>query len=49
MDKTESPLIPPHLDEYDDDNVPEIDTPQPSDATNVIPDEIPRRDEPGGE
>ena len=49
MDKTESPLIPPHLDEYDDDNIPEIDTPQPSDATNVIPDEIPRRDGPGGE
>jgi len=28
---------------YDDDNIPEIDT------TNVIPDEVPRRDGPGGE
>lgn len=28
---------------YDDDNIPEIDT------KNVIPDEVPRRDGPGGE
>ncbi len=34
---------------YDDDNIPEIDLPKPSDATNVIPDEVPRRDGPGGE
>ena len=30
-------------DDYDDDNIPEIDT------QNVIPDEVPRRDGPGGE
>lgn len=30
-------------DDYDDDNVPEIDT------QNVIPDEVPRKDGPGGE
>lgn len=48
-DETDSPLIPPHLDEYDDGNIPEIDLPKSTDATNVIPDEIPRRDGPGGE
>ena len=30
---------------YDDDNIPEIDTPH----KDVIPDEVPRRDGPGGE
>ena len=35
---------------YDDDNIPEIDLPRPSDVTtNVTPDEVPRRDGPGGE
>lgn len=34
---------------YDDDNIPEIDLPKPDNATDVIPDEIPRRDGPGGE
>lgn len=28
---------------------PEIILPPPTDATNVIPDEVPRRDGPGGE
>lgn len=36
-------------DGYDDDNIPEIDVPHPTDATNVIPDEVPRHDGPGGE
>ena len=31
---------------YDDDNIPEIDLPR---TTDVIPDEVPRRDGPGGE
>lgn len=31
-----------------DNNTPEIDMPRPSNATNVIPDEVPRRDGPGG-
>lgn len=35
---------------YDDDNIPEIDLPRPSNVTtNVTPDEVPRRDGPGGE
>lgn len=33
-------------DDYDDDNIPEIDLPR---TTDVIPDEVPRRDGPGGE
>lgn len=32
-------------DDYDDDNIPEIDLP----GTDVIPDEVPRTDGPGGE
>ncbi|NLZ81237.1 MAG: AE-binding protein [Clostridiales bacterium] len=35
--------------EYGDGDIPEIDKPKPSNATNVIPDEVPRRDGPGGE
>lgn len=38
---------------YDDDNIPDIDIPDidipDSDSTNVIPDEVPRKDGPGGE
>lgn len=33
-------------DDYDDDNIPEIDLPHPAD---IIPDEVPRHDGPGGE
>lgn len=33
-------------DDYDDDNIPEIDLPK---TTDVTPDEVPRRDGPGGE
>ena len=33
-------------DDYDDDNIPEIDLPR---TTDVTPDEVPRRDGPGGE
>ncbi len=33
---------------YGDNNTPEIDMPRESSATNVIPDEVPRRDGPGG-
>lgn len=33
-------------DDYDDDNIPEIDLPK---TTDVIPDEVRRRDGPGGE
>lgn len=43
------PSKPYHNDGYDDDNIPEIDLPKTTDATNVIPDEVPRRDGPGGE
>ena len=32
--------------DYDDDNIPEIDLPK---TTDLIPDEVPRRDGPGGE
>ncbi|MBU3840967.1 MAG: AE-binding protein [Candidatus Ruminococcus intestinipullorum] len=35
--------------DYDDHNIPEIDMPKPTNATDVIPDEVPRRDGPGGE
>ena len=31
---------------YDDDNIPEIDLPK---TTDVSPDDVPRRDGPGGE
>lgn len=41
--------IPPDKNNYDDDNIPEIDLPETTDATDVIPDEVPRRDGPGGE
>lgn len=34
------------INDYDDDNIPEIDLPK---TTDVIPDEVPRRDGPGGE
>ncbi len=38
------------IDVYDDDDIPEIDLPRTSDVTtNVIPDEVPRRDGPGGQ
>lgn len=30
-------------------NAPEIENPKPSDATKIFPDEVPRRDGPGGE
>lgn len=36
-------------DVYDDDNIPEIDLPKSTEAIDVIPDEVPRRDGPGGE
>lgn len=38
--------IKPYRDDYDDDNIPEIDLPR---TTDVTPDEVPRRDGPGGE
>ena len=38
--------IRPYNDDYDDDNIPEIDLPR---TTDVTPDEVPRRDGPGGE
>lgn len=31
-------------DDYDDDNIPQVDLPQ-----DIIPDEVPRKDGPGGE
>lgn len=39
-------IIKPYDDDYDDDNIPEIDLPR---TTDVIPDEVPRHDGPGGE
>jgi len=32
--------------EYDDDDVPEIDDPKSSNATNVVPEEFPKRNKP---
>lgn len=47
--KTKLPPVNPYSDdEYDDDNIPEIDLP-PANSEDVIPDEVPRRDGPGGE
>lgn len=44
------PPVEPYSDDgYDDDNIPEIDLPKKTNETNVIPDEVPRRDGPGGE
>lgn len=48
------PSYPPEIPEkfrntYDDDNIPEIDLPKRSNAADVVPDEVPRRDGPGGE
>lgn len=34
---------------YDDGNIPEIDLPREEKCFDVIPDEVPRRDGPGGE
>ncbi|MCA5964550.1 hypothetical protein LC724_35650 [Blautia sp. RD014234] len=39
----------PYRNDYDDGNIPEIDLPRESDATDVILDEVPRKDGPGGE
>ena len=39
----------PYKSDYDDGNIPEIDLPRESNATDVIPDEVPRKDGPGGE
>ncbi len=39
-------IITPYDDDYDDGNIPEIDLPP---STDVTPDEVPRRDGPGGE
>ena len=36
-------------DDYDDDNIPEIDLPQKTDMIPELPDDRPRRDGPGGE
>ena len=36
-------------DDYDDDNIPEIDLPQKTDMLPELPDDRPRRDGPGGE
>lgn len=38
------PVIPSPADEYDDDDIPQVDLPQ-----DVSPDEVPRKDGPGGE
>ena len=45
MEKPYSPQ-----DDYDDDNIPEIDLPKTTDTIPAtIPDDVPRRDGPGGE
>lgn len=49
MEKKKNNVPPIKSDGYDDNNIPEIDLPKATDATNVIPDEVPRRDGPGGE
>ena len=39
-----------NLSEFDDGIIPEVDLPLPDDSTqDVIPDEVPRKDGPGGE
>lgn len=43
---TIKPYNPDPNDNYDDDDIPQIDLPKTSDVT---PDEVPRRDGPGGE
>lgn len=48
--KTNLPPVSPYSnDGYDDDNLPEIDLPKTTDTENIIPDEVPRHDGPGGE
>lgn len=47
--KTNLPPVNPSKDNYDDGNISETDLPKATNATNVIPDEVPRRDGPGGE
>lgn len=47
--KTNLPPVEPSHEEFGDNNIPEIDLPKPSYVTDVIPDEVPRRDGPGGE
>lgn len=37
------------LNEYDDNNIPKEDLPKTSSSKDVIPDEVPRHDGPGGE
>jgi len=52
MDYINEPLEMPgskNKNAYDDGNIPEIDLPGQADATNIIPDEVPRTDGPGGE
>ncbi len=45
--------IPKPMDAYDDGNIPQVDLPQKDSSENsskdVIPDEVPRKDGPGGE
>lgn len=36
-------------DVYDDGNIPQTDLPQKNNSKDIIPDEVPRRDGPGGE
>ncbi|MGN0399758.1 MAG: hypothetical protein ACI4EO_06485 [Blautia sp.] len=48
QEKNGSP-VPATKERYDDGNIPEIDLPHSTDAVNVIPDEVPRKDGPGGE
>lgn len=49
--KTNYPQINPYLpkNENEEEDMPPLDIPAPSDEENVIPDEVPRRDGPGGE
>lgn len=39
----------PYENDYDDGNTPEIDLPRESNATDLIPDEVPHKDGPGQE
>ena len=47
--KNTIPPTQPSQNGYDDHNTPEIDLPKPSNGISIIPDEVPRRDGPGGE
>lgn len=48
--KPDPSFFPPYEEDgYDDGNIPEIDLPKKTKVTDIIPDEVPRKDGPSGE